>query len=117
LWDRQTARLVAIDQKECQTDRDIVLVGTVDLNRTTRAMLEQVADRVTALIHAPLSLANRFDAYGCIRPEAWSGAQIDIKDEQLRVAEGPAEQADEVIRVLSAFGGKYRADDITVGVA
>src|SRR5690606_9607221 len=45
LWDRQTARLVAIDQKECQTDRDIVLVGTVDLNRTARAMLEQVADR------------------------------------------------------------------------
>src|SRR5690606_2174097 len=116
LWDRQTARLVAIDQNECRTERDIVLVGTVDLNRSTRAMLDQVADRVTALIHAPPSLAQRFDAYGCIRPDAWSGAEVAIYDEQLRVAEGPAEQADEVIRVLSAFNGRYRADDITVGL-
>jgi ATP-dependent helicase/nuclease subunit B len=117
LWDRQTARLVAIDQQECCTDRDIVLVGTVDLNRSTRAMLDQVADRVTALIHAPQSLSERFDGYGCIRPDAWARAEIDIADEQLHVAEGPSEQADEVVRVLSSFDGQYRADDITIGVA
>jgi ATP-dependent helicase/nuclease subunit B len=117
LWDRQTARLVAIEHRECRTNRDIVLVGTVDLNRSTRAMLDQVADRVTALIHAPPSLAQRFDAYGCIRPDAWSGAPIAIEDDQLHRAEGPAEQADEVIRVLSSFEGNYRADDITLGLA
>jgi len=34
LWDLQTARLVAIDKHECATDRDILLIGTVDMNVT-----------------------------------------------------------------------------------
>ena len=117
LWDRQTARLVAIDRQECRTEKDVILVGTVDLNRTTRAMLDQISDRVTALIHAPPSLANRFDEHGCLKPDEWNLSEIDVPDERLRVAEGPAEQADEVVRVLSSFDGRYRADDVTIGLA
>ena len=66
LWDQQTARLVAIERRECSSDKDILLVGTTDMNSATRHMLDQVADRVTALIHAPESLADRFDAHGCL---------------------------------------------------
>ena len=80
-------------------------------------MLDQVADRVTALVHAPPALAHRFDEHGCLKPDAWNRIGIDIPDERLRVAEGPSEQADEVIRVLSSFEGRYRADDVTIGVA
>ena len=48
LWDVQTARLFAIEFEECETECDIVLLGTVDLNHTQRAMLDQVGDKVTA---------------------------------------------------------------------
>jgi hypothetical protein len=117
LWDRQTARLVAVRENECHTDRDIVLVGTVDLNRSTRAMVDQVSERVTALIHAPASLAERFDEYGCLRPEAWMSAPIELSRDQVHVVDKPVEQADVVVRVLSGLDGRYRADEITVGVA
>ncbi len=53
LWDRQTARLYAIDYRLCRTDKQIILVGTTDMSVAMRQMLDQVSDRVTALIHAP----------------------------------------------------------------
>ncbi len=53
LWDQQTANLVAIRNGECRTKAHIVLVGTADLNRSQRMMLDQVADRVTALVCRP----------------------------------------------------------------
>jgi ATP-dependent helicase/nuclease subunit B len=39
LWDKQTARLVAIQQHEPRTECDLLLVGLVDINSTLRAML------------------------------------------------------------------------------
>ena len=41
LWDVQTARLVAIQQRECHATANIVLVGTADMNVATRQMLVQ----------------------------------------------------------------------------
>ncbi|MCA9076811.1 MAG: PD-(D/E)XK nuclease family protein [Planctomycetaceae bacterium] len=117
LWDRQTARIVAVREHECRTDKEIVLLGTADLNRMTRAMIDQVADHVTALIHAPVGLSSHFDEHGCLRPEPWKSARIDLAPEQLRVVDGPQDQADEAVRVLSSFDGHYRADEITVGPA
>ncbi len=117
LWDTQTARLVAIERREPHTDRDLVLVGTVDMNQATRQILDLVADRVTALIAAPLDRANWFDTHGCLLPERWCEAPIDIPSERIRVCEGPAEQAEQVARELSAFGARFRADEIVVGLA
>ncbi|HUG68122.1 MAG TPA: PD-(D/E)XK nuclease family protein, partial [Pirellulaceae bacterium] len=45
LWDKQTARLVAIDKEECQTAHDLIVIGTVDMNVATRKMLDRVAER------------------------------------------------------------------------
>ncbi|GIT29807.1 MAG: hypothetical protein Ct9H300mP1_18530 [Planctomycetaceae bacterium] len=36
LWDRQTARMVAIKKAQCSATEDIVLNGTVDINQTMR---------------------------------------------------------------------------------
>ncbi|NLY02160.1 MAG: hypothetical protein GXY83_39250 [Rhodopirellula sp.] len=116
LWDLQTARLVAIRERECQTDAEIVLIGTADLNRVQKLMLDQVASKVTALIFAPDELAFRFDAYGCLDQDAWQDAAIPLRDEQIEVVGGPAAQATEVVRGLAKLGGRYRADQITVGV-
>jgi RecB family exonuclease len=116
LWDRQTARLVAIRDRECTTDRQIVLVATVDINRSLRHMLDQIADHVTALVPAPRAWADRFDEHGCLLPATWQDVEIDLPDRQLIFADDPADQADAVVRCIAGFGNKYRADEITVGV-
>lgn len=116
LWDIQTARRVAVHQREFRTERTIVLAGTVDLNRVQRQMFEQVADRVTALVLAPQELADRFDKHGCLRPEAWEVAEIALREEQIELADDPPGQAEAVVRAIAALDGRYRADDITVGV-
>jgi RecB family exonuclease len=116
LWDRQTARLVAIERNECRFDGDIILLGTVDINRTLRRMLDQVADKVTALVHAPREWSDRFDQYGCLDPRAWQQLPMDLGDDQVHVVDGPAEQVEEVIRILAGYEGRYRADQITIGV-
>lgn len=117
LWDRQTARLVALREREFGTTHRIVLVGMSDLTLVQRQMLDQLADRVTAYVHAPASLTEAFDAHGCVIPEAWSAMPIPIRDGQLLVADGPAEAGGCVAAVLSGFGDRFRTDDISIGLA
>ncbi len=116
-WDKQTARLVAIEQREPHTDREIVLVGMADLNRAQRQMLDLVAEQVTSLVFAPAELAERFDNHGCLIPEAWTEAPLPLTDDQIVRAGGPAEQAEAVTDWLAGLGGKYRAEQIVIGVA
>lgn len=116
LWDLQTARLVAIRNAECHTEKQIVLVGAADLNRSQRLMLDQVADRVTALVFAPMELADRFDEHGCLRPEAWLTAEIPLSSEQMEIVDDPAAQAEAAIRALAGFGGRYNTEQISLGV-
>jgi len=116
LWDLQTARLVAIDYEEFHTDNDVVLVGTVDLNRAMRKILDQIADRTTALIHAPAELASAFDQYGCLIQQHWCEAPINLQDEQIQRVDGPAEQAEAVTQWMATLADKYRAEDVIVGV-
>jgi hypothetical protein len=125
LWDIQTARLVAVRQREPQTDRDIVLVGMVDLNRAQRQLVDLAAERnategvpysVTALVVAPSKLADRFDEHGCLVVAKWLEAEIPLRDEQMLLADGPADQAESVSEWLAARGGKYRADEVVVGL-
>lgn len=117
LWDRETARLYAIEHRECRTDRQILLLAAVDINQAPRRMLDQVADHVTALIHAPEELADHFDEYGCLLPEAWGRLTIDLQPQQVRVVDGPDEQVAEAAYVIAGYDGLYRPDQITVGVA
>ncbi|HSX83602.1 MAG TPA: hypothetical protein VLQ80_34250, partial [Candidatus Saccharimonadia bacterium] len=116
VWDQPTARLWAIDHGACRTGCDIILVGTVDLNATQRAMLAQVTDRVTALIFAPPALVDRFDDDGCIVAPAWQEAQIDLGAADIAMVDSPSDQADAVVRTLARFNGAFAADDITIGV-
>lgn len=118
LWDKQTARLFAVEHNECQTERDIVLVGTVDMNRTLRAMLDAplVAEHVTALISAPTDIADRFDEHGCLIPKCWSNAPLNLPSECIEVVDGPADQADAVARTLAGYDGRYAASEITIGI-
>jgi hypothetical protein len=117
VWDLQTARLYAIKYREFKTDKDVILVGAVDLNIAVRQMLDQVAERVTALIHAPQEWADRFDEHGCVVPEKWLEAPLEIREEQLVLVDGPDEQAKAVAGLLAGYGGKYAADEVAIGLA
>lgn len=116
LWDVQTARLVAIRRREPQTDRDIVLVGTADMNQALRQVLDLVADRVTSLIAAPEAHQASFDSHGCLLPDAWSAASVEIPTSQIRVCDGPTEQAEQVAHELTSLADRYRADEVVVGL-
>lgn len=116
LWDIQTARLKAIEFGEICTDCDIILLGTVDLNKTLRQMLDQIAERVTAYIVAPEDLADRFDAHGCLVAEAWSEAMIDLDDNQLCQVDGPEEQAEAVSSWLAEIADRVGNDEVAIGV-
>jgi len=116
LWDRQTARLVAIERRECRTDRQIVLVAMVDVDRQARAMLDQVAEQVTSLVFAPESLEDRFDEHGCLVSDPWRGAAIELDDEAIVVVDSAADQADAVVRAIAGLEGRYAAEEITVGL-
>ena len=116
LWDRQTARLVAIEQRECHFDGQIVLLGMADMNQSLRDMLDQVADQVTALVFAPPEWADRFDLHGCLDPSVWQDVHIGVETGQVHLVDSFVDQVDEVVRVITAQQGLYRADQITIGV-
>lgn len=116
LWDKQTARLFAIERRECRTDKQIVLVGMVDLNRSQRQMLDQVADRVTALIFGPSNSQGLFDEHGCLEAEAWQKISPNMSLDQIEITGGPGDQADAVVRAMAAWKGRYAAEEITIGV-
>jgi ATP-dependent helicase/nuclease subunit B len=116
-WDREAARLVAVQNDECRTEFDIMLVGTVDVNRVVKQMLDQVADRVTAVVHAPSDESESFDEYGCLIPEAWTDRMLDIPLDATRIAEDPDEQAVLAVSEIASLDGVHRADEISVGIA
>ena len=122
LWDLQTARLSAIQQGEFVSastlsgDTSIVLVGTVDLNLATRQVLDQVADRVSVLIHAPESEQPGFDRLGCLKPGYWTTRPVTLRDEQICLADDLDDQDAVVAGILAGYEGRYRADEITLGI-
>ena len=116
LWDIQTARVVALNYCEPKTTQRIIVIGAVDLNRTQRGFLEQVAGQVEVWIAAPESLADLFDPFGCLRSEAWDDYQIDVSDESLRIAGSPQDQAKLVATCLAELGPRYHTGDVTLGI-
>ncbi len=117
LWDKQSARLIAIKNHELATDRLLFLIGTVDLNRALRQMLQQVEQQVTAFIAAPESMREAFDEFGCLQVDFWNDRVLPLTDERIFSADGPADQAVQAARQLAALEGKFRADEVTIGVA
>ena len=116
LWDRQTARLVAIEKHECISQNEIVLVATADMSLVLRQMLDQVADRVTSLIFAPEELADRFDEHGCIVPLQWQQTEIAIKDENISYVDSITDQANAVVHHISKIQDQYCAEEIAIGI-
>ncbi|HXT60300.1 MAG TPA: hypothetical protein VN699_16785, partial [Pirellulales bacterium] len=116
LADMQSARLAAIAAGHCRVEGEIVLLGVADANQALLNMLVPLKDRVTALVHAPAALANRFTEWGTVVPEAWLEAPIELDPGQIVVVEGPADQAEAAVAAIAGYEGRYGAEDIAIGV-
>ncbi len=126
LWDKQAARSVAAsgllkaNEIRCQTDKQIVMLGTVDLNRSVSEMLRQIAatnsNQVHILIAAGPEIADRFDAFGSLIVEKWLDSPLTFSDEVLKIADQPADQAHVAAHFITHLDEAFSADQITIGV-
>jgi ATP-dependent helicase/nuclease subunit B len=116
LADPHEAQRAALVAEIVDPAAEIILIGVTELNAEQRAIVRAAGDRAAALIHAPASLADRFDAFGCVRPEAWAEAEIDLDDEQIVTADDPADQAQKAMEAIAALGGACAPDQITIGL-
>ena len=115
LIDRNAARQAALEAGRITPAGQLYLLATVELTASARRMLRALDATVTVLVLADDAIADRFDELGCVRGEAWAEAAIDLGEDQLHLAPGPAEQADHVVRALLA-GEAVPAEEVTIGV-
>ena len=126
LWDKQAARnyaaggLLKANEIRCATDKNIVLIGAADLNRSVSEMLRQIAttnhEQVKILVAAPESMADRFDNFGSLITDSWLDSKLDLVDGQILFVDQPADQGDAAAHYVSTLGPEFAADEITIGV-
>ena len=116
LWDKQAARNVAVKRELCRTDKNIIMIGTADINRSTKFMLQQIRSQVQVLVAAPRNMAARFDEFGGIVTEQWLHAEINFPSECIRIVDSAEDQAFAVANFINTLDDKFSADQITIGI-
>ena len=130
LWDRQAARLFAVDHDECRTECRIVLAAMSDLNLIVRRMVLQAAGagerksasselpapcaEVAAVIHANAEAADLFDEIGVLDADAWAKCPLTIPEDAFRLAEDGDDQA-EIAGLELAVSGRFAPQEIAIG--
>lgn len=115
-WDRQTARRYAIDHGECATDRELILVAAVDLSRSIRRMLEQVAANVTVLRISLAEDADRFDELGCLIESRWARRPLSLSDVTTETVDSPDDQATAAIEFVAEFARSVPRESLSIGM-
>jgi len=122
LWDVQSARRFALEHGEVghgpaeYNRHEVVLVGTVDLNRAQRQFLAAISSSVQVLVGAPESFAEGFDRDGTLRSGFWQNLEIPIEQTHIHVRTTAAEAAHELAVQLAKLGDQRTVREITVGV-
>lgn len=116
LWDIQTARLCALDYDEATTQKQILVVGCVDLNHTQRSFLTAVGQNVEVWIGAPEERQHLFDSHGCLDSSAWENLELELPEGSLLVGNSPGDQAELSAACLANLEARYHAREITLGV-
>ena len=92
-WDIQTARMIAVKQSECSTDKEIIVAGCVDVNQTIQGMLNAISENLIVLTFAPESKMDRFQDNGALSADAWHQQSVTISPDQLAMVESANAQA------------------------
>ena len=105
--------------EEVHVPKHIVLLGTSDLNVSVKKavqLLAELGSTVDILIHAPEENASQFDEVGCVVPDKWTDAIIEIPDDAIEVAGSPSNQANRLLQCMSSLDGAFAKDEITVAI-
>jgi ATP-dependent helicase/nuclease subunit B len=98
----------------------LVVAAVPDLSPLARRALERAAERmdVAILVVAPPEEADRFDAWGRPRPDAWADVDPAIPDpaRAIRIVGSPADQAEAVLEELAAAAAERPLEAAAVGV-
>lgn len=92
----------------------LALLGCAELNGQVRRAVDMLRGQVTAWVHAPAAVADRFDRFGAILPSAWKDGPLG--DVAVSVVDSPSEQAACVAGALSELAGECSLQDVVVGV-
>ena len=117
----EPSRLLLLDddkQIDAGEIEHVILVGATDLSGMavqTVNKLREVGVSIDALVRAPETEQNSFDAHGCVKVSHWLDATIEIPDENIHVAGSPSSQSAAVIRQLDRISDKYTSDQIVIG--
>lgn len=117
MHDPHLGRLAAIEAGRYRAPRQVVLVGVVERNALLRRTLEGHGGETTALVFAPESEAAGFDPHGGLVPAYWAERGTSLALEQWVVVDRPEDQADAALRAMASWRGRFRAEEITVGLA
>lgn len=116
LWDVQTARKFAIEHNEVHTDKEVLVLGAVDLNRAQRSFLRAISTKVTILVGAPQSYSPGFSDEGTLLPEYWQDLEIGIDPATIHVRSTPTDVSRELAIQLANLGSQYSIQNITIGI-
>ncbi len=98
----------------------IVVAAVPDPTPLMVKALDRLAEQVPVaiLVHAPESLADRFDKWGCPIPERWQLPPIDIPqpESNLVLAGSPSSQSRKVLEIMASESQRFGPADIAVGV-
>lgn len=120
LCDPHAERMRALDEgRQLRPAKALVLVGVSAVNGLQEELLRRATAQgveVIALVVAPESEAEGFDDFGLLRAEAWTQRAVPLDDERWRVADRPADQAEEAVNFLAAACGDSLDGRATVAV-
>jgi hypothetical protein len=116
LYDRDDARQDALRQPTIVCEKDIWLVGTVDLSHIERALLRTSSPSIIAVIAAPECLQEGFDDIGVLVSEFWRKRPLPISPDQLCFPNDPSEEAQLIADGISAWTNQGEKPGVTVGV-
>jgi len=117
LHDPHLGRLAAIEAGRVRAPRHVVLVGVVESNELLQRALNRCEAPRTALVFAPEEEREGFDEFGCLLAESWSRRETALRLDQWHVVDRPEDQARAATRVLASWGGRFAAEQVSVGLA
>jgi len=103
-------RLTTLDRLDEATSpppspQPVFLIGMPEIGSMALAAIQRSQAQTVSLIFAPEELADRFDDYGCVVPDQWTQAAVNIDESQILFDDTPAEMCQRALIQLAVRAG------------
>lgn len=86
----------------------VLLIGMPEIGSMALASIERAEAQVVSLVFAPEELADRFDAFGCVRTDQWTQAHVEIDESRILFEDT---QANMCTQALTQLALRAQGDD------